>query len=87
MRQAAGKLADPTDVVLIDMTSLTDPDDIEAIDAAIAELLEAKPHLAATGTPPPSKTHEQGPRGTVPVGSKTQGEQAENWLRTQFGRG
>lgn len=88
MRRATGKLADPSDVILIDFTSIDDPEDPKQIDAAIDDLLEAKPHLAAgdgsSNDDPPLNPFEQGPRGRVTKGKLTAGQQAEKWLRNQF---
>lgn len=88
MRRATGVLADPSDVVLIDFSTIDDADDEAQIDAAIEALLEAKPHLAATegdGLLPAPTTVLQGPRGKVTQTKLTQGQQAEKWLRNQLG--
>lgn len=87
MRRATGKLADPSDVILIDFTAIEDADDEKAIDEAIDALLEAKPHLAATDHDPnvqQPNTFPQGPRGRVTTKKPTEGEKAEAWLRGQM---
>lgn len=88
MRAATGRLADPSDVVLIDFSDIDDPDDIKAIDAAIDELLKAKPHLAAENAPPPADPgrEDQGPQGRAVTPNPTQGQLAEKWLRGQLTR-
>lgn len=87
MRRATGKLEDPSDVLLVDFSSIEDPDDTDAIDKAIDDLLEAKPHLAATGgnTQQPRGIFEQGPRGKVTQPNPTEGQKAEAWLRGELG--
>lgn len=88
MRRATGKLADPSDVILIDFSTIDDADDVKQIDAAIDALLEAKPHLAVpeggAELQPAGTIFEQGPRGKITTGKLTQGQQAEKWLRSQF---
>lgn len=71
----AGKLTDPAlladpDVAVrllgFDEYPVTDTGDIdaEAISAAVTRLVEERPYLAASATPPPPGPIEQGPRGT-----------------------
>jgi len=69
---AADSFADPTDAVAsLDLTSF-DVEDGTALDDALAELLERKPHFAAKQK---SGGLKQGPRGHVPS------EDANQWLR------
>jgi hypothetical protein len=81
LRLATGKMADPTDAVkLLDLDDL-DSDKPEGIEAAIEELLKAKPHLAV---PVNSKGKiDQGPQGKTPQPSEQSGN---DWLRSVAGR-
>lgn len=77
MAAATGKLADPEDATkFLDMSKL-DPDKPADIDAAIAELVKVKPHLAARRR----GTIDQGPQGP---GVET--EDGSTWLRRVAGR-
>lgn len=63
--RAAGKLSDPQDAVrLLDLDDFDLDDDGEvdatAVDKAIDELLESKPYLKGSGTPPPPKPSADG---------------------------
>ena len=76
--RAAGVLADPDDAArMLDLSEL-DPDDNEAVDAAIAALIKAKPYLAARRT----SRIDQGPQGTLP----DSGDTGDDWLRRVAGR-
>lgn len=74
--KAAGKFADPEDAQLRlavragDFVRKDGSIDAEAIDAALAELLEQKPHLAAAGQRRFNGSADQGPRdsGTADAG-------------------
>lgn len=89
MRRATGKLADPSDVVLIDFSTIDDSEDMAQIDTAIDALLEAKPHLAATEgqqqTPDGTPLFSQGPIGKVTQQKLTEGQKAEAWIRGELG--
>lgn len=63
---ATGKFADPKDAAaFLDLSDL-DPDDTEAIAAEIDRVLEAKPYLKASSTPPPGSA-DQGARTPAPA--------------------
>lgn len=84
---AGGRLADPADAVrLLDMGALVDDDghvDPDAVAAAVDELVEAKPYLAAkSGDERPAPRAPQGTRGQAgaPV-SRTPAEDGDAFLR------
>ena len=63
--RASGKMQDPTDAprfakALDDL----DPGDTEALDAAIAEILEAKPYLAPSSAATSGNSADGGPKGS-----------------------
>lgn len=65
---AAKKLADADDIRLLDLSNFKVKDDgsIDGdISKAVDDLLEAKPHLAATGTQRPSGSADNGTRDTA----------------------
>lgn len=76
--RAAALLADPDDAWrLIDFETI-DPEDTKAIDAAIKDLLEQKPYLAASAQPQ-NQSIDQGPQGSTPAASD-----ANKWLRSSL---
>ncbi len=84
--RAALVMADPSDSILLDVDGLVS-DDAAAIDAALAVLLEAKPHLArANGDGRSSSSRkgiDQGPRGKV-AGPGVQETSPDGWLRGEL---
>lgn len=78
--RATGVLVAPDDAVLyIDVADLDDSTP-ETIDAAIDELVKAKPHLKAKGAA--KRGINQGPQGEPPTG-----DNPNDWIRRSLGRG
>lgn len=78
--QASAKLADPADAIrLLDLDTFAVDDDgnvdHEAIDAALDQLVEAKPYLAKTKSPPKVPQGARG--GPVPTPARS----GDDWLR------
>ena len=95
-RRAAGRLHDPDDatrhVALDELLAVEDERElVRRIDAALDELLEAKPYLAADGDSSTSTTRRdslvtQGPRSTPPR-ERREGVDADSWIRKRARRG
>jgi hypothetical protein len=82
---AAGRLADPDDARLADLSSVTIDDegviDRKGIESALEALVKAKPHLA-------KPTGPATPKAPAGVRTETPGESVDSWLRsTVRGRG